>query len=340
MENYAYNLIDGIKSKRNDVDFTLLVFDDQFSFKDKFINKLKCKYIILPNFKKHPLRFYKTIVNLNKQLNANDIIQINTCSFRNFLLFKACSKLGCKKIIVSHYSKINGGFGLIHKINRRLFSKKFINVAVSETAGKFMFCSNFQIIQNGIKSELFEYKSDLRNKIRKQYKIEENTFLIGQVGRISKDKNQFFALKVFEKLLIRCPNSKIMFVGKGNNHALERFLCKKGLDKNVIFTGSQKNVGEFYSAFDCLILPSKNEAAALVLFEGLSNGLPCVCSKNVPSIQNYINNDYLYYNSLNVEDWVNTLIRIKNGKNVRNNLISTTVFEYKNFIDNYFKLYF
>ena len=46
MENYALNLISGMKEKYSDVDFTLLVFSDVFSGKDVYMENNYCDYIV------------------------------------------------------------------------------------------------------------------------------------------------------------------------------------------------------------------------------------------------------------------------------------------------------
>lgn len=64
MEGYALNLIKGIKERYSDVEFTLLVFGEEFSNKDKLVNELSCDYLVLPSFKKHPLRFMNAFLKL------------------------------------------------------------------------------------------------------------------------------------------------------------------------------------------------------------------------------------------------------------------------------------
>lgn len=343
MENYALNLIKGIKKIKPNIDIILLVFSENFSNKSFFVNDLGCTYIVLPSFKRHPISFYKKIISLGKDAESDDIIHINACSFRNFLLFSAVSKITCKRVLVSHYSKIKGLLTPFHYLFRKIYNKKFINIAVSEESGKFMFGKNYKIIPNGIDAKRFSFNKIRREAIRSKYNITDKTILVGQVGRISNEKNQMFSLRVLKRLISINANFKLMLVGKGSQNRLLKFIKRNNMQNNVILTGPiTSNIEDYYSAFDCCLLPSLNEACPLALYEMLANGLPGLYSTCIPEFPNQINKERpkILQLELDVAKWADKVIDISGTLNLkRYNFISDTTFDLKTFIDNYLKLY-
>lgn len=344
MENYALNLIRGIKQKYNDVDFTLLVFKEVFSGKDIYLNENLCDYIVLPDYKKHPIAFMKKFKEIGEKVNPSDIIQLNVCTFRNFLLFGAVSNIACRKIIVSHYSKNDDGFAVLHYIDRMIFHKKYENIAVSDAAGKFLFKNDYTVITNGVISDNFTFDQEARNRIRKRYNIEDSTFLIGHVGRITKEKNQYFSIKVLKAILELHEDVKLMLVGKYYDDKIAKYIQENGLSDKVILTGPiYDEIGQYYSAFDCSILPSKNEAMGIALIEALCNGLPVLYSKNVPALNlenSNLKKATLIQLDLDAQLWAKHMIDLLNSSHDnRINYIKGTEYEISTFIDNYYAIY-
>ena len=64
----------------------------------------------------------------------------------------------------------------------------------------------------------------MREKLRKEYNIPEDCLVVGQVSRLyEKQKNQSFCVKVFSELVKKEPNSRLVFIGKGDTTFLENF---------------------------------------------------------------------------------------------------------------------
>lgn len=344
MENYALNLIRGMTQRYNDTHFTLLVFSDDFSNKDKLLNECGCNYRVLPNFRKHPSLFKREFQKLGKEVKPNDVLQLNICSFRNYFLFDAASKLPCKKCVVSHYSTIRGPSAIIHHINKLIFRHKFLNIAVSKEAGIFMFGKDFIVIPNGVDSKNFAFDPEGRNAVRKKYGIDSNVFLIGQVGRISEDKNQIFTIDLLSKLTKKSPNIKLMLVGKNCDEKILPYIRARNLTDNVVLTGPiNKGLADYYSAFDCCVLPSKNEALSLALLESLSNGLPILYSDGSPEFAlkgKVANIQNLRRLKLDLDLWAkNVEGLIETGKTARRNNIATTEYDLRAFIQSYYAVY-
>ena len=50
------------------------------------------------------------------------------------------------------------------------------------------------------------------------------------------------------------------------------------IDKNIEFLEFQKNIDDFFSSIDCLVMPSVEESFGMVALEAMSCKLPCIVS--------------------------------------------------------------
>ncbi|MCB6314098.1 hypothetical protein, partial [Gordonibacter pamelaeae] len=57
----------------------------------------------------------------------------------------------------------------------------------------------YLLMKNGIEIEEYKFNVQTREKLRKQYEVESD-FIIGHVGRFSKQKNHKFLIDIFEKI--------------------------------------------------------------------------------------------------------------------------------------------
>lgn len=150
--------------------------------------------------------------------------------------------------------------------------------------GKKAFDKSGFVLRNGIDTRAFAYSEPARNKIRRQYHLED-TFVIGHTGTLLPVKNQEYLIARMPAILKSRPNAVLMLVGGDEGSELPRLkslAVEYGVSDRVIFTGPVLNVNEHLSAFDVFAFPSRREGTPLALLEAQANGLPCIVSKNVP----------------------------------------------------------
>ena len=173
-----------------------------------------------------------------------------------------------------------------------------------------------KIVPNGIEIEKFLFNKVERQRIRKQYNIEENVFVVGHVGGFRKVKNHEFLLKVFEKIKQIKENAILMLVGSGELEGEIKELANRlGHLNSIVFTGSVQNVNEYYSAFDSFVFPSIYEGLGIVLVEAQANGLPCFVSDVVPSEANLSDVYFPLSFNASVEEWAISIINKSNLSN-------------------------
>ena len=156
-------------------------------------------------------------------------------------------------------------------------------MACSMQAGQYMFPrKKFQVIQNGIDLDLFQYDEEKRNAIRKKLGV-GNITIIGHVGRITPPKNHPFIIEIFEEYQKKDPSSILLLIGDGEEtEKIKKLVRQKRLSGQVIFTGPVSNVHEYLSAMDLFLFPSLWEGLGIALIEAQQNGLRCLVSENIP----------------------------------------------------------
>ncbi len=338
MENFARNLISEVLSIDPTIEYTIFVTDNDFSYREEFL-KLGCKIELIADPHRNPLKFYFDLKSVLKQAPSDSVVQLNICTFRNGLLFKACKESKLKTIVVGHYTKVDDGIlPFLHTINSKKYSKSFICVSISDDVSRFMFpaIDNPVFIDNGISPKRFKYSSEDRQFIRDKYGL--NSFVIGQIGRICDTKNQLFSVRVVEKLNQKGFDCQLVLIGKEFENDTREYVEGNKIE-NVKFIGPvYSGIEKFYSAFDVCLLPSKNEGMSLSLLESASNGVNAIFSTEVPRIK--VECDNLTYLELNEELWAEKIIEIsKKKENSRKSPLQGTVYDLTECAKSYIRLY-
>lgn len=158
-------------------------------------------------------------------------------------------------------------------------------LAISNEAGRYLFGKkNFEVVPNAINLE--KYQSVDKSKVRliaEQIGIDDNLFVIGQIGRFDSMKNHKFTVRWFCHYLQENPQSLLVLVGDGILRLeIEKLVHSLGIEKSVIFTGVRSDVNFILHSFDLLFFPSLFEGLGGVVLEAQAVGIPCVESDTIP----------------------------------------------------------
>lgn len=105
-----------------------------------------------------------------------------------------------------------------------------------------------------------------------------NTFLF--IGRFTYWKGVQLALLAFAKYAKKHPDSKLIFIGKGEmENDIITFSNKNGLEKNISIIQwlKQEELKHYYSTSRAMLFPSLHDSSGNVVLEALSFGLPVIC---------------------------------------------------------------
>lgn len=139
--------------------------------------------------------------------------------------------------------------------------------------------THVKAVPTGIDIE--EFAAPDRQWLRREYGIAEDTKILLHLGRLGKEKNVGFLLKVYGEIIKKHPKTKLVIVGDGpERQALIEEAGQMGL-RDVLFTGPlpRQRVVDSYAGADLFIFASTTETQGLVLGEAKAAGLPSVAVK-------------------------------------------------------------
>ena len=162
--------------------------------------------------------------------------------------------------------------------------------ACSKLAGEAVFGQKamengkVEIVPNAIDVEKFAYNEEMRKQIRQKYNIDQNQFVIGHVGRFDTVKNHKYLLKVFAACYQNNTAFRLMLLGDGPlKPEVQEQARQLGVEQAVIFAGNQRNIADYYQAFDFFVLPSFYEGLPGTAIEAQTSGLAGILSDTVTS---------------------------------------------------------
>ncbi|PNR94625.1 glycosyltransferase [Petrotoga sp. 9PWA.NaAc.5.4] len=174
--------------------------------------------------------------------------------------------------------------------------------------------SHIEVIPTGIDIESF-------NKItvwdlRKEYKqIKEEDKILLFVGRLAKEKNIDFLIKVFNKVLIQEKDVKFVIVGGGpEKENLQELTKKLNIQDYVIFTDAQprEKVIDAYKQAYLFIFASYTETQGLVILESMAAGTPVIAlgKLGVYDILSQKDTGGIMLKELKEDDFADAIIRL------------------------------
>lgn len=327
---YIYKLCKGINKKKFQIDIFLYDYNDL-----EYIKELKNNYkinIFYYNDKKSTINF-KEILNKNKY----DIVELHAPIY-SFRYLKIAKKYGVPIRICHAHSIIRSTSKLKNILS------KYMNIRLKDYANTYFACSKLaaQYWYNNVNNNNYYYipnfinepqKKDLnfKNKIMHKYKISENNLILGYIGRISKEKNITFLIKIINMLNIDKKNKyKLFLIGSGKEKYIKKIKNMIGdyNIENVFLVGYKENIYDWLSIFNLFIFPSQKEGLGMSLVEAQLSDTFCVAHKSMPEETNI---GKIIYLENNVNIWVNY---IKNFKNDSNNVDYNNFQKRKNMFNN------
>jgi len=136
-----------------------------------------------------------------------------------------------------------------------------------------------KVIRLGLDLEIFADHGSRRAKFRNELGIDDETILVGIVGRLTEIKNHEMFLNSVARLKASEQRVSFVIIGDGSlRETLERQAKSLGLENEVIFAGGRKDPEYFYPALDICALTSRNEGTPLTLIEAMANARPVVAT--------------------------------------------------------------
>lgn len=134
--------------------------------------------------------------------------------------------------------------------------------------------SRLTYIPNAIEADVFTRRQS-REQAKAKLGIEQNTFAIGVVGRLSVEKGVDRAVTLLRDVMRQRADVRLHLIGDGPERArIERMAEDAGVRQAITFHGWQRESLAFYEMFDMLLLPSHTEGLPNVVLEAMAMEVP------------------------------------------------------------------
>lgn len=187
IENYTNELI------KYNFQFIIVYQHQTTSDQLMYFEEHGVRCIRIPSKKRHPLRNLIATRRVIKEYNP-DMVHTHMNLMNFFPLSIAWMQNISIRICHSHIANNNIGIpvlDLLFKKMNLIFGNVFF--ACGKSAGDYMYGKKkYEIIYNAIPQEKFRFNEEERNYIRDKFNINDKTLLLGNIGRVTNQKNQIF----------------------------------------------------------------------------------------------------------------------------------------------------
>lgn len=274
-----------------------------------------------------------------------DVVHFN--STNTLVASKLTKRLGVRSIFtVRGLSMLSPGYraNFLLKFFYRIFFRHHLGYI-----DEVVFVSNFDkeeairqrivkkgvVIYNGldIGPDYFLNREQSREELAKlSHRDLSNTFIIGSIGRLAKQKNYQFLISNWPKIKEIKPDAKLLIIGEGPERGYyERLIKDLGIEADVILLGPYNNASKLLKGFDLFILPSIYEGLSISLIEVLFAQIPVIAS-DIPGNVEVVGVDNCY-----LENNISSLLEKLNNNNLSK--ISSANFTVDRLAEQYIKSY-
>lgn len=186
---------------------------------------------------------------------------------------------------------VQHAFGVYSRRSRRalvnLFTKRLSLIGVSDAVRDDIReqlpdwpAERIMTLYNRIDVDALRSQQENRTTARAMLGLDEDAWVVGNVGRLHPDKDQATLVRAFSTALPRLPtNSLLVVMGSGPLEASLKALARElGIASQVQFLGQVPQGRRYFKAFDLFALTSDHEPFGMVLLEAMAAGVPVICT--------------------------------------------------------------
>jgi len=171
-------------------------------------------------------------------------------------------------------------------IVRRIYKKSDLLIVPAESIGEMLSWQKIntkkKVVHLGVDTKKF-VPPHMKGEAKKSIGLDQGLFIIGNHGRIGREKDLPTLLRAFIIVKKTYPKTALLILGEGVEG------IKKKLSKvdGVILPGATNNVIPYLQAMDIYCLPSLTETTSLATLEAMACGVPVIATK-VGFVRDYI----------------------------------------------------
>jgi glycosyltransferase involved in cell wall biosynthesis len=240
----------------------------------------------------HPfMSFWHALKGIQRRLDGQrvDIIHSHT-QFGDIIAILLKRKLGARKIVRTVHNSREWSNRPVRRValTEILFPLMFDReVGVSQTITTNLNCRflarklsrKAQCIYNGVDASQYSRNCGCRVSKRRELGISEDAFVVGSIGRLTRQKGFHVFIQAAANVAARVPLAHFILVGDGELLAdLRARVHDLGLDAKFVFTGGRNDINEMFSLFDIFVSSSLWEGLPTVLLECALAKVPVIAT--------------------------------------------------------------
>lgn len=239
------------------------------------LDELGIKLYVIPDIeKKDPFTFFRIIKKLLYIIKKEQITVIHT-HHRMAAFYVSLLKLYKNRYFIntSHNTFKN-------KYELTRFSYKNAHLIacgekVKENLEKYYHLKNVTVIHNAIKA----YKGEIRTEESLYNLKNQGYFLIGNVGRFTKQKGMEYFIKSIPSVINKYPNCRFIIIGDGElRNSLVQLANQLKVNDYILWLGYRDNIQNLMAQLDLIVLSSLWEGLPLTPIEAFSVSKPVVAT--------------------------------------------------------------
>ncbi len=171
---------------------------------------------------------------------------------------------------------------LLRSLRHRMRGAIGISQAIVERVAQVTTLSSQQVvtITNFIDTQRFDASLYQRDEIRRQWGMEDNTWVLGFVGRLDECKGADVLVNAMASLIELGMDVHAVIVGEGGEYAsLKQLIQSLALEQRVKLLGLAENPAQLMVGLDVGVVPSRREGFGMVAAEYLAMGVPVIASR-------------------------------------------------------------
>lgn len=224
------------------------------------------------------------------------------------LYLAEAKRAGLVTIVHSHNTSSGSGFSALVKnlLQYPLRYQADYLFACGRRAGEWLYgrkaCAGprFKLLPNGIETERFRFREELREMKRRELGIGDDETVFLHIGRMEEQKNHRFLLEIMREISCMEKKSRLLLCGCGPleeelraQAAAEGLLAGErkcnaaagladgGKAVSACFLGVRDDIPDLMMASDAMIFPSLFEGLPVTVVEAQAAGLPVLMSDTV-----------------------------------------------------------
>ncbi|NBH73775.1 glycosyltransferase [Clostridiaceae bacterium] len=280
-ETFLLNLIDNLPKTNNKV---VLFCNSNGDLVKCLSEKGFGTYIINFLCKKRVIR---NIIEIRKVLKNQKIEIVHSNGMLTSILFYIAG-FG---IIKGNYWTCHGQWYVLNRLTSnalKICNKTIFCVSKAcEVNLQSMGVKNTIVSNLGIPSNIYHYSE--KGRLRSEYDIDDEIFVIATIARFQKIKGQLKGVKAVERLIKDHKKIKYLLVGDNvfcssvdeqYKMSVIDYIRNAKLENDILVIGERKDIKNIYKEIDLLLIPSDNESFGMVAAEALAAETPIISTPN------------------------------------------------------------